>query len=82
MTVSKRNDAKETIEKFFAMEKLNPQKIRKMKNLAMKHNIKLGFYKKFFCKNCLSQLKGKIRIKKTHKVVFCEKCGQKNRLRI
>ncbi len=77
-----RTEVKKYIDSFFNRPVFKADEMKKIKRSAMKHNIKLGFYKKFFCKNCLSQLKGKIRIKKTHKVVFCEKCGQKNRLRI
>jgi len=75
-------EVKKYIDSFFSRPVFKADEMKKIKRLAMKYNIKLGSYRKCFCKSCLSQLKGKIRINKTHKAVFCEKCGQKNKLRI
>jgi len=79
-----RAEAKEKIDKFFSRkEELDPKYVKKIKRLAMKHNIKLGKYRKSFCKKCYTDLrKGKVRIAKTHKVVECKNCGERNRFRV
>mgnify|MGYP001610670630 CR=1 FL=1 len=77
-----KTEAKKKIDEFFRKEKFNSDEVRKIKRIAMKHNIKLGSYRKSFCKKCLSQLKGKIRINKGYKTVKCEVCGYSNRIKI
>ena len=56
----------------------NPTKeeIRKIKKLASSKNIKLGEYKKRFCKKCYSLFnsESQIRIKKGFKTIKC-RCG-------
>lgn len=74
-----RREAQEKIEKSFSRDRFSAEEMRKIKRLAMKLNIKLGNYRKLFCKKCLSQLKGKIRITKKYKVIECESCGFLNR---
>ncbi len=55
----------------------SPQEIKKLKKLAMSKNLKLGDYKKKFCKNCCSLFNlnnTEIRIKKGFKVIRCKNC--------
>jgi len=75
-----REEAREKIAEFFLRENFNAEEVRKIKRLAMKFNIKLGIYRREFCRKCLNKLKGKVRILKNHKTVECENCGCKNRL--
>lgn len=78
-----RTEAKGKIEKFFQQHELKPEDVKKIKKLAMKYNIKLGIYRKRFCKKCYSDLKkGKIRISKVFKSVECPGCGEVNRWKI
>ncbi len=78
-----RSEAHRLIEDFFRQtEQLDPSEVKKMKNLAMKHNIKLGKYRTQFCNACHADLrKGSIRVSKTHKTVTCESCGKDNKIR-
>lgn len=76
---------KETLEKikiFFQKNKFSPEDIEKIKRLGMKYNIKLGVYRKLFCKKCLSKLKGKVKVNKSYKSVECANCGYKNRTKL
>lgn len=77
-----KSDAKKKIEEFFEKEKFSAAEVKKIKRLAMKFNIKLGSYRRKFCKKCLSKLEGKIRINKNYKNVECRNCGFLNRFRI
>ena len=77
-----KTQAKEKIESFFQRLSFTPEEMRKIKRLAMKFKIPLKQYKKQFCKKCLSQLKGKIRITKTHKAIICDNCGFRNKFKI
>ncbi|MBI2631909.1 hypothetical protein HYW75_02815 [Candidatus Pacearchaeota archaeon] len=77
-----KSEAEKQIEIFFARTNYNSDQIRKIKRLAMKFNIKLGNYRRLYCKKCLSQLRGKIRITKTHKTIECEKCEFRNKLKM
>jgi RNase P subunit RPR2 len=77
-----KTEAKEKIEKFFRNSDFAPEQLKKIKRLAMKFNIKLGAYRKMFCKKCLSPLAGELSINKTHKTIKCKFCGFKNRIRI
>jgi len=77
-----RYEAQERIESFFKNSEFSPKEMKKIKRLAMKFKIKLLPFKKNFCKKCLSPLKGKTRITKTHKTIECEKCKYKNKFRI
>ncbi len=79
--LSKR-EAQDKINEFFKKEYFGSKEVRKIKRLAMKHNIKLGKFRTKFCKKCLSQLKGKTRISKTHKTIICQSCGYKNKFKI
>lgn len=77
-----RTEAQKTIEKFFSRRRFTALEAKKIKRLAMKYNIKLGSKRKFFCKKCLSQLKGRISISKTHKTVICKSCSYKNKFKL
>ena len=75
-------EAQDKINDFFKKDFFSSDEMRKIKRIAMKYKIKLGAYRKLFCKKCLYKLKGKIRVTKTHKTIICEKCGFKNRFKI
>jgi len=79
-----KSEAKEKINGFFRQtEELDSKYVKKIKRLSMRHNIKLGGYRKRFCKKCYSDLKiGKVRVTKTHKTVECPECGFGNQWRI
>lgn len=77
-----KSEAKDKIDSFFKTSEFFPEQLKKIKRLAMKFNIKLGAYKKRFCKKCLNSLRGKIRIFANFKTIECERCGFKNRHRI
>ena len=56
----------------------SPKEIKKIKKLAMSKNIKLGDYRKKFCKKCYSLFNSnnsEIRIKKGFKIIKCKNCG-------
>lgn len=60
----------------------SPKEIKKAKKLAMSKNIKLGKFKRKFCKKCYSLFGSKnseIRIKKGFKIIKCKKCGNVNK---
>lgn len=77
-----RSKARERIDEFFSREDFSSEEVRKIKRLAMKYRIRLGDYRKKFCKNCLSRLKGKTRVTRFYKTVVCENCGYRNRFKI
>ncbi|MCX8159239.1 MAG: hypothetical protein N3D20_03060 [Candidatus Pacearchaeota archaeon] len=81
-TALTKTEANEKIINFFSKPNFTPDEMKKIKRLAMKFNIKLKPYKNKFCKKCLSPLKGKIRISKTHKTIECGFCGHKNKFKI
>ncbi len=76
-----RKEAQQSIDEFFRRKDFTAEECRKIKRLAMKFNIKLGSYRKFFCKECLSKLEGKIRINKIYKAVECKNCSYKNKFK-
>ena len=71
-----KSNANEEIKKFFSdIKNKTPKEIKKIKRLAMKHNIPLKEKRKLFCKKCLHPYKNsKIRIKNKVKSVTCKKC--------
>jgi len=77
-----KTEAKQKIDDFFKKKSFSPEETKKIKRLAMKYNIKLSQHRKKFCKSCLSPLKGKTRITKTHKTIECSICSHKNKFRI
>jgi len=83
MKKSSKSEAEtEILELFKDLKNRTPKEIRKIKRLAMKHNIKLRELKKKFCKKCFSQdLKIKS-VRKRIKTVECRKCGNLMRWKI
>lgn len=77
-----KTEVKEKISQFFKSQSFEPEQLKKVKRIAMKFNIQLGEYRKFFCKKCLNPLKGKIKVTKTHKTIICKQCGFKNKVRM
>jgi len=81
-TAMSKTQVQQKINEFFQKESFSQDEMRKIKKLAMKYRIRLGKLKTKFCKNCFSQLKGKIRISKKHKTIECEICKTKNKFKI
>ena len=77
-----KKEAQEKIDNFFKKDDFTAEEVKKIKRLAMKFNIKLGLYKKTFCKKCLLKLKGKLSINKMFKTIECKNCRYKNRFKI
>lgn len=73
--------AEEEIKEAFS-KKLSPKEIKKIKRLAMKHNIKLGKLRKRFCKKCFSTELRVKSVKKGIKSVECKNCGYVSKWRI
>lgn len=77
-----KKEVQEKIDDFFSGRDFSSDDARKIKRLAMKFKIRLGNYRRKFCKKCFSPLKGKTRVTKTHKTVVCSRCGTKNKFHI
>lgn len=77
-----KSQAQEKIESFFKNSEFSQKEMKKIKRLAMKFKIKFLPFKKNFCKKCLSSLKGRIRVTKTHKTIECKICKYKNKFKI
>jgi hypothetical protein len=77
-----KTEAKAIIETFFKKEFFSSSEVLKIKKLAMTHRIRLGEYRKLFCKSCLSKLKGKTLISKGYKTVECSSCNYKNKFKL
>jgi RNase P subunit RPR2 len=80
-----KTEVQEKIKDFFShIKHKSPEEVKKIKKLAMSHNIKLGDKRKLFCKKCLSPF-GKdssIRIKDGFLAIECGKCNSKNRWKL
>ena len=76
--------AKEEIKEFFSNIHSKTQKdVKKIKKIAMSHNLKLKKKKKFFCKKCLTPyINPKTRIKKKVKILICGNCNYVSRWKI
>ncbi len=75
-----KKEALEAVEGFFENERIDPVAVKKIKNLAMAHRIRLKECRKKFCKKCYVDLKlGRVRVSKTHKQIICGICGTTNR---
>jgi RNase P subunit RPR2 len=81
MKKSSKKEAKEDISNFFIdIKNKDSKQIKKIKKLAMSHNISLKDKRKTFCKKCLTPYKKpKIRIRNKIKRVTCENCGYVSR---
>ena len=79
-----KKETEKKIEEFFHRIKDKTQKdIRKIKRLAMSHNIKMGNKKKTFCKKCFHPyIEPSIRINKGIVNITCEKCGHISRWKL
>ena len=81
--ISKIDAEKQIEEFFFYIENKNPKEIKKIKKLAMSHNIKLGDKRKLFCKKCFMPYKNpSIRIKNDVLSISCENCNYVSRWRV
>ncbi len=76
-----KKEAEKLIEEFFRhIKEKTPKEVRKIKKLAMSHNIKLGEKRKLFCKECYHPfVEPSIRIKNDFITLTCEKCESKAR---
>lgn len=79
-----KKEAEKQIEDFFSsLKDKTARDVKKIKRLAMAHNIKLGEKRKFFCKMCLSPHKdASIRIKNDIISINCGGCGYTSRWKI
>ncbi len=75
--VSKTEANNELKEFFKNIENKSSKDVKKIKKLAMGHNIPLKEFRKKFCKECLTPYKNpKIRIKNKIKIIECKNCGK------
>ncbi len=76
-----RKEAQEIVEEFFDnSQRMEPSKVKKMKSFAMTHRIRLGEYRKRFCKKCYVDLNlGTVRVGKKSKQVICGVCKTVNK---
>ncbi len=82
-TLSKTEAAKEIQEFFSNVKDKSSEQFKKIKRLAMKHNLKLGENKKLFCKYCFNSYKNpEVRINKKTKSVKCENCKKISRWKL
>jgi RNase P subunit RPR2 len=77
-----KTEAQEAIDGFFQRDNFSSDELRKIRSLAMKYKIRLGVYRKLYCKHCLSMLKGETRISKEFKTIKCSVCGKVNRVKL
>jgi len=80
--LSKTNAEKQIKEFFEDVKDKSPQETKKIKKLAMSHNIQLKELRKKFCKKCYSsdlKVKG---IKNKIKTIECKNCGKLMRWKI
>lgn len=75
-----RTEAKKKIDFFFSnhdFKSKTEKQVKKIKKLAMSHNLPLRDYRKLFCKKCLMPYTGieKVRIKNKSKNITCSHCG-------
>lgn len=71
-----KTEAEKEIKEFFEnIKNKTPKQIKKIKRLAMRHNIKLKEKRKLFCKKCYSTKLKTLGIKNKIKKVKCETCG-------
>ena len=78
-----KKEAEKQIKEFFKnLKGKNPCEIKKIKKLAMRHNIKLREKRKLFCKKCYTVFNtsnSETRIKKGKKTIKCKNCDYVNR---
>ena len=76
-----KKEVEENIRNFFK-SKHKASEVKKIKRLAMRHQVKLGKYRKKFCKKCYSMNLKIISIKRGIKRVRCEDCGYVGRWKV
>jgi len=76
-----KTEVRNKIEEFFK-EKHSKEEVRKIRKLAMSHQIKLGEKRKLFCRKCFSMKLKVVGIKNNIKTVRCEDCGNIMRWKI
>jgi len=79
-----KSETEQEIKKIFQSNPA-PKQIKKAKKLAMSKNIKLGKFRKLFCKKCLALFNpsnSEIRIKKPLKIIKCNRCGYISRYKL
>jgi RNase P subunit RPR2 len=77
-----KSEVKKRIDEFFKSESYSAEEVKSIKRMAMRYKIRLGEYRKLFCKKCLSKLKGRLKVSKTHKTVKCVNCNAENKHKI
>ncbi len=79
-----KEEAREKVKEFFFLiKRKTPKEIKKIRKFAMRNSIKLGIFKKRFCKKCLSPyVNPKIRIKNKMKIITCRNCGYTSRWKL
>jgi len=83
MKETSKKEVQKIIEDYFTKNELDSNSTKKIKTLAMVHRIRLGNYRKRFCKKCFNDLRlGKTRISKMYKQITCLKCGIVNRWKL
>jgi len=75
-----KTEAEKEIKEFFKnIQNKSPKEIKKIKKLAMRHNIKLGELRKKFCKKCYFSRLKILGIKNKTKRIICKSCGEISR---
>lgn len=81
-----KEEAEQQIKKIFSKKTSPTQKdIKNIKKLAKSKNIKLSFFRKKFCKKCLTFFtpnNSEIRIKKDFKIIKCKICNYVSRYKL
>ena len=79
-----KSEAKKEIDEFFEnIQEKTPEEVKKIKKLAMRHNIQLKDKRKLFCKKCLYPYKNpSIRIKKDILSITCDNCNYISRWKV
>jgi len=74
--ISKKDCEKEIRIFFSKVKNKTPNDIKKIKRLAMSHNLKLGNKRKKFCRFCLSPYSGKEKVRINNKIknITCSEC--------
>jgi len=81
--LSKKQAEREIQNFFIRIHEKTPGEVKRIKRLAMAHNIKLGEKRKTFCKKCFEPYKfPSIRIKNDMITITCEQCENKSRWKV
>tara|TARA_Y100000034_G_scaffold20729_2_gene23765 strand:- start:1708 stop:1968 length:261 start_codon:yes stop_codon:yes gene_type:complete len=81
-----KSEAEKQIKEFFLnIKNKSPKEVKKIKKIAMSHNLPLRDSRKLFCKKCyvvFTKDNSKTRIKKGKKIVTCINCNYINRRKV